>query len=388
MSARQSAEYLQTLDSAVSSANEALRRTITTRAGLVSQNPNLDGFIAEQYHAQTFNLNAAARGSEYRAEVPVPDGRFGKNSVDIMIKDGAGKIARKFQSKYCKDAEATLDAFNHGDYRGSGKLVSSDQLEDVSRVTKATDRIAAPDGTTSNPLAKSGAERMRDEARSGKWNDLNWNEYKTKDIAAGMGKQVGQSVIMGAAVGAGFSVAQKLWEGEEIDGAEIVETAVKSGADFGVKAAAAAALKAGAEKGILTFIPKGTPAGTIANVAFVAVENVKVLGEIADGELSPVEGLEKMERVTVSTVAGIAASVKAGAAATLALAPVLGPLAPVAGFVAGTVAYMAGSAVAEAVVSAAQKVRRVAVDTVKTVCEGAKSIVSGVSNFVGSIFGW
>lgn len=50
--------------------------------------------------------------------------------------------------------------------------------------------IEASDGTTSNPLSKSTAEQMRDEAQSGKWNELNWNEYKTKDLAIGIGKQL------------------------------------------------------------------------------------------------------------------------------------------------------------------------------------------------------
>ena len=37
-----------------------------------------------------------------------------------------------------------------------------------------------------------------------------------------------------------------------------METAIASGADFGVKTAAAGALKAASEKGILQIIPKGT----------------------------------------------------------------------------------------------------------------------------------
>ena len=43
-------------------------------------------------------------------------------------------------------------------------------------------------------------------------------------------------------------------------------------------------------------IPKGTPAGTIANIAHVAVENVKIAGKMATGELTVKEGLEKMEQ--------------------------------------------------------------------------------------------
>ena len=108
---------------------------------------------------------------------------------------------------------------------------------------------------------------MRDEAQSGNWNELNWNEYATKDLAIGIGKQAGYAALQGAAIGVGFDVAQKLWNGEEIEAEEVAETALVSGADFGIKAAAAGALKVGVEKEIITVIPKGTPAGTIGYMA-------------------------------------------------------------------------------------------------------------------------
>ena len=81
MSAQEASVYLAGLDKALDTANEQLYHTINTKAGVPSQNPNLDGYIAEQYHAQTFNLNAEATGSEYRAKVLEPDGAYGKNSV-------------------------------------------------------------------------------------------------------------------------------------------------------------------------------------------------------------------------------------------------------------------------------------------------------------------
>ncbi|MCS5854374.1 hypothetical protein LNO23_00245 [Klebsiella pneumoniae subsp. pneumoniae] len=60
----------------------------------MNQQLNLDGFIAEQHHADTFNLDAVAKGSEYRAEVlkPKSGGTYGKNSVDVVIRDGEGKL--------------------------------------------------------------------------------------------------------------------------------------------------------------------------------------------------------------------------------------------------------------------------------------------------------
>lgn len=392
MSAQETARYLQRLDGALTNANESLYRTLHTQAGVISQNPHLDGFIAEQYHAQTFNLNAEATGSPFRAKVLEPTGNgYAKNSVDIVIVDEDGQIVRRYQSKYCKDAEATARAFEHGDYRGQQKLVPEGQEQDIAK--KVTTVIEAPDGTSSTPLSKERAKELQEEAQSGKWNDLNWNEYKAKDLAIGISKQAGQAALMGAAVGVGFDVAQKVWNGEEIKGEELVETAVVSGADFGVKAAAAGALKVGAEKGIIKVIPKGTPAGTIANIAYVAVENVKVVGKMATGELTVKEGLEKMEQTTVATVAGIAASTK-GAAIGAAVGSVLGPVGTVVGgFIGGTIGYMAGSKVGETIVKGVQKIRKTVTDGIKSagkaIADGAKSFAAnGVRNSLCSLLDW
>ena len=383
MSAQEASQYLQGLDETLISANESLYRTIHTQAGAVSQNPNLDGFIAEQYHAQTFNLNAEATGSPYRAKVLEPTGSgYAKNSVDIVIVDESGKIVRRYQSKYCKDAKATVQALERGDYRGQRMLVPEGQEQDIAK--KVTTVIEAPDGTTSKPLSKDQAKKLQNEAQSGKWNDLNWNEYKAKDLAVGIGKQAGQAALMGVAVGVGFDVAQKVWNGEEINGEELVGTAIVSGADFGVKAAAAGALKVGVEKGIITAIPKGTPAGTLANITHVAIENVKIIGKMATGELTVREGFEKMEQTTVATVAGIAASTK-GTAIGAAVGTVFGPVGTiVGGFIGGTVGYMAGSKVGETVVKGVQKIREKAKEVVKSVGRAVSDVVSSVSNGIRS----
>ena len=137
-------------------------------------------------------------------------------------------------------------------------------------------------------------------------------------------------------------------------GQEVVEAALTGGADFGVKAATAGALKVASEKEILSVIPKGTPAGTFANIAYVAVENVKVLGKVATGELTLREGFEKMQETTVSTVAGLA-SMSKGAAIGGAVGFAFGPVGAAVGrFFGGTVAYLAGSELGELAVKGAR----------------------------------
>lgn len=389
MSAQESAEFLSNLDQATRKANEALYDTITTKAGNISQNPNLDGFIAEQYHAQTFNMNAEASGSQYRAKVLEPDGsRYTKNSVDVVIVDGDGKVVKRYQSKYCKDSTATEKAFEKGDYRGQQKLVPEEQNADIAK--KSTDVLVAPDGTTSNPLTKDRAEQMRNEAQSGNWNELNWNEYAMKDLAKGVGKQAGVAALQGMAIGAGMDIAQKLWNGEEIEAKEVIADSLKTGADFGVKAAAAGALKVAAEKEIINIIPKGTPASAFSNIAFVAVEDVKVARKVASGELSVLEGIEQIEETTVSAVAGIAAMEK-GAEIGASIGAVLGaPGAIVGGVIGGTVGYMAGSTFGQTVIQGVKKTKDKAVDCCKQIFNNGKKTVTKVFNkaydFVRAIF--
>ena len=362
MTAQETVRYLQGLDDTLVSANEAFRDTLTTKAGLIKQNPNLDGFIAEQHHAQTFNLNAKAQGSPYRAKVLDPGkGGYHKNSVDLVIVDANGKIVKRYQSKYYQNAQKTEEAFGGRRYPWQSKLAPSDQVSEIRG--KALDVIESPDGITSNPLPKSTAKQLQEEAQSGNWQDWNWNQYKTKDLAIGVSKQAGQAALMGAAVGTGFHVAQKVWNGEEIDGGEVIEAALTSGADFGMRAAATGALKVGVEKELIRAIPKGTPASTLANIVSVAVENAKVVGQIAEGKLSVRAGLDRMAQVSVATIAGIAAGAKSGAALGAAVGTVFGPAGTVVGgFVGGALGYMAGSKVGETLVKGWQKVRNKAAE--------------------------
>lgn len=396
MSAQETVIYLSNLDRALENANEALERTIKTHTGAVSQNPNLDGFIAEQYHAQTFNLNAEAGGSKYRAKVLEPDGNgYAKNSVDIVIIDEKGKIVRKYQSKYYKNAEATSNAAGNGNYNNQRILTAPEQMKEVQEYFRAkgskktvTDHLEAPDGTTSTPLTKTDAKQRQNNAQSGKKNEFDWkNAYQTKEVTTGIAKKAGYAALQGAAIGVGFDLAQKIWNGEEICGDEIIETALTSGSDSGIKAATAGAIKVGAEKGLVPAALKETSAA--ANMAFVAVENVKVVGQMMSGELSGKEGIEKMEQTTVATVAGLSA-MESGASIGAAIGTVFGPVgSAICGFVGGTVAYMAGSKVGETIVKGAQKIRDGAVKAVKTVVSGVGNFIGGVFDFVGSfLFGW
>lgn len=394
MAMGETVQYLHTLDDAIKDANKLLHDTITTKSGNINQNFNLDGFIAEAHHANTFNLQAKLNGSENIAEVlvPKPGQTYAKNSVDIVIKDKTGKIIERYQSKYGKTAEETIRMVNEGNYNNQRLLVPADQVEEVQKAfpNKTVSSTIGSGKIKSTPLSKSDAKGIQKEAQSGNWNDLNWNEYKTKDLAMGIGKQAGYAAIQGAAIGAGIEIASKVLSGEEINGEEVIEQALVSGTDFGIKAAAAGALKVGVEKGIVKAIPKGTPAGTIANIAYVGIENVKIVSKVVTGELTVQEGLDQMEQTTVSTVAGLAAGAK-GTAIGAKIGTVFGPIGVVVGgFVGGTVGYMAGSEVAKTVVKGVQKVREkarnIVKDTTKNIVKSTQNAWESVKSFGRSLF--
>lgn len=394
MTAQESAKYLQNLDDAVKNANVAMHEAITTKGSgytIPNQNPNLDGFIAEQYHVNSFNMEAAAQGSGLRAEVqPLKPGEtYTKNGFDVVIKDANGNRIHQYQMKYGATAEDTISMLKAGKYNNQIIVVPEEQVEAVQKAfpNKTVTSIIGAGDVKSKPLTKEQAKKLQEQAQNDNFMDADWNDYVAKEIALGIGKQAGYACLQGAAVGAGMTIATKIWNGESINGEEMIETAIMSGADFGLKTATAGALKVASEKGIFTAIPKGTKGSTFANIAFVAIENVKVLGKVATGELTPKEGIDVMQQITCACVAGIAAS-EEGAALGASIGSVLGPVgAAVGGFIGGTVGYLAGSKVAQSIVKGVQKVRDTAVSVIKSVGQavvsGAKAIVRSVTSLFG-----
>jgi len=386
MSLGETVDYLNELDKAIDNVNEAMFNTITTKNGSINKNLNLDGFIAEQHHVNSYNLNAKVNRSKYRAEVLVPkEGQtYGKNSVDIVIKDEAGKIVERYQAKYGKTAKDTISMIKKGNYNNQRLLVPADQVQEVQKAypNKTVSAIIGSGKIKSKALEKNEAKNLQNEAQSGNWNATNWNEYKTRDLAIGIGKKAGYAAIYGAAIGGGIEVATKLWNGEEIKSKEVVEQALISGADFGIKAAIAGALKVAVEKGIIKVIPKGTPAGAIANISYIAVENVKVIRKLASKEITTEEAIDKMKKVVIATFAGILSHQEVNIA-IMTIGQSLGPAGVVLGGVMGiTLEYMKGSNFGETLVKTQKKVQEKSIKTLKNICG---SICSKAKNKLNSI---
>lgn len=386
--------YLREIDQCMAQANQQMARTILRADGGVSQNINLDGFIAEQYHVNNFNAKAVLEESPYRARVCVPEsGQYGKNSVDVMIdnlKTGQKGVAR-YQMKYGKDSQATTELLKHGDYANQRLVVPKEQLEEIRDRfpgKSVTDCIGGTEEIPihSDSLTKAKIKELQQNAQKhGILPKVDWNSYQTKELALNIGKQAGQMGIQSAFLGVGINLVQKAVSGEPIEADEVVGTALTTGADTGIKAAAGGALKVASEKGVISLLPPGTPGGTIAKIACVGIENVKILLKAAKGDMTMSEAMEHMGRTSVSMYAGLGAgAVGAGiGAAALGWVPIVGSLA--GGVIGGIVGYTAGSKVGEKVFEGAKKVVKTGVKIVKSVVESVKNVGRSIAD---TVFSW
>lgn len=396
------ARYLQNIDTAIATANILMKEAVLTKNGYINQNPNLDGFISEIYKTSTFNIDAAIKNEDYRAEVLNPEGGvYNKNSVDIQIKDENGKVVGRYQDKMGKDTKATEIYFKKGDYRGQKKIVPSDQVD---QIEGAVDKVSY-DGVEGKGLTKEEAKTLQEKVQSAGSDAIktDWTELEIRELSLGIGKQAVFSGITSAGFAATFEIASSVIKGESIDGGEVIEKALKTGSDTGIKAAVTGAVKVASEKGILKLIPKGTPASTIANIVFVSIENLKIMMQILNGEISLKDGFEKMCETTTSIICGIVVGgfgsgigIVIGALVGTLLGPIGTAIGAGIGWVlGGMTGYSLGACIGNAIGKVAVAVANTAINVVKSVvirgasivknvCEGVRNIVS---NAVDRIFG-
>ncbi|WP_104628928.1 hypothetical protein, partial [Helicobacter bizzozeronii] len=336
MATQEVVPYLNSLDNAIKEANYKMAEALLTNEGVISQNPNLDGFIAEQQHAQQFNLNAAARGSQYRAEVLKPSDGYAKNGVDVVIKDAEGKVVRRYQSKYGQDTQSTKELFKKGDYRGQQKLVPSEQKAQLeAQGLKVTDKIEAPDGTTSQPLSKAEAKALQEKAqKEGKIPEQTYNDYKARDLALGIGKESLKNGAYAALFSLGIDLGAHIFSNDpnkKLDkqkAQEMIQRALASGADTTLKSALAATLRVMAGKGLL---PKIFGAKNVfVATASIIIDNLKVLYKYGKGEITGEQAIEKMHENALSTIAGIVFAA-VGEWAFAVIGAIFGPIGAVVG---------------------------------------------------------
>lgn len=391
MSINEYGNYLKSINDIISLSNAQMQETVINTRGnqQISKNMNLDGFIAEQYHVSSFNMNAKLNKSGYKAKVldPKSGETYKKNSFDVVIVDSNDKIVHQYQLKYGKTAEHTIAMIKKGNYNNQRIVVPAEQVEVVKKAFPnktieahigGTDKVSISSSTLSKGEAKEIQYRTQENAQIHK---EDWNYFKTKELTMNIAKNASLAGIQSAAISSGFDIAKSIMDGEKIEADEVVYKALVTGADSGIKAATAGALHVGVQKGIISVIPKSTPIGVLTNVACIGIENLKIMGQVVNSEISSVEAIDKIGLTSLSMIYGLSWAAKG--AATLSWVPVVGPV--LGGLIGGTVGYIAGSKFGESVYKTSKKIGSKA----KDVC---RSIGSGVKNFakskVSTVKGW
>ena len=393
--------YIDTVNTTIDNANKTLVESVTTKVGNINQNPNLDGFIFEEYHAGTFNIDAAVKQKSYHAEALKPElgESYGKNSIDLIIED-SGKYVKKYSAKAYKNANGTAKSFydeNGYKYRFQSKLVPTDQ---TSEIANSVDKIKY-NNVESKGITKVEIKDIQKDlqSRNKKADIFNFKkDVNTISISKQIGKQAMLNGTMGLGIGMVANVGINIIQGKELEIEEVIEAGVKTGASMGIATAVAGGVRVTVEKRVIpTVFSKMLTNNTIGAIAASSMDIIGIAFKLGSGEISLGKAVKDVGN---SLGAGYGAIISSGigfsggmALATTIGLGTIGTVGTILGVgvsvVAGAVCATVGSKVAEAISNGIGAVTETIVDgalgIVKAGKEVVKSLASGVWNGVKAV---
>ena len=389
--------YIDTVNTTIDNANKTMMKSVTTKAGTINQNPNLDGFIFEEYHAGTFNIDAAVKQKSYHAEALKPElgESYGKSSIDLIVED-SGKYVKKYSAKAYKNANETAKSFYDKitgyKYKGQSKLVPTDQTNEIAN---SADKIKY-NNVESKGITKSEIKDIQNDLQSEnkKADIFNFKkDVSTISISKQIGKQAMLNGTMGLGIGMAANIGTKIIQGKEVEVEEIIEVGIKTGGSVGLSTAVAGGIRVAVEKEII-------PAMSNSTIGAIAASSMDIIGtacKLGSGEISLGEAVKEVGTSISSAYSAIVSS-SFGYTATIAAVGMVGlgtlgtvgtvigtGVALVAGAVCGTIGSKIGEEIANGVGTIAEKVVDKAVEVVKEGIDKVKNIANGVINKVQSI---
>ena len=389
--------YVDSINTAIDSANKTLMESISTKAGTINQNPNLDGFIFEEYHAGTFNVDAVVKQKPYHAEALKPElgETYGKNSIDIVIED-TGKYVKKYSAKAYKNANETAKSFYDKmtgyKYKFQSKLVPTEQ---TSEIANSVDKIKY-NNVESKGITKAEIKEIQNDLQTGnkKADIINFkNDVNTISISKQIGKQAMVNGTMGLGIGMATNIGINLITGKEVDAEQVIEAGIKTGTSMGMATAVAGGIRVAVEKKVIpTVFSRVLTNNTIGAIAAASMDIIGTAFKLGSGEISLGEAVKD---VGSSISAGYGAIISSGIgfsggmalATTIGLGTIgtvgtilTGGVALIGGAVCGVVGSKAGGAIANGIGTVAETIVDGAVDIIKTGKEVVKSLASGVWN--------
>ena len=399
LSANSVNNYVDSVNIAIDNANKTMMESVTTKAGVINQNPNLDGFIFEEYHAGTFNIDAAVKQKFYHAEALKPElgETYGKNSIDLIIED-TGKYVKKYSAKAYKNANESAKAFYDKvtgyKYKFQSKLVPTDQTGDI---TNSVDKIKY-DNVESKGITKAEIKDIQNDLQSGnkKVDIVNFKkDVNTISISKQIGKQAMLNGTMGVGIGMAANIGVNLITGKEVEAEEVIEVGIKTGASMGMATAVAGGIRVAVEKKVIpTVFSRMLINNTIGAIAAASMDIIGTAFKLGSGEISLGKAVKDIGKSVGAAYGAIVAS-GWGYAGGMAIAGMIGlgtigavgtilgvGVAVVAGAVCATVGSKVAGAIANGIGAVVGTIVDGAVGIVKAGKEVVKSVASGVWNGV------
>ncbi|MCX7067694.1 MAG: hypothetical protein NTW85_08400 [Methylococcales bacterium] len=391
-------EYARSIDNALETATETMKTMIFNKTknaenilAEISNAPQLHGFIAEADLANQFNINAATSGSTLKAEVPSVTTL---DSPDIVIKNATGDVIEKIQVKLY-DPENGLANLKQNirihDYSDTTLVVNKEHVAALReefpdlKITSEYQRDGVKMEMGEYADYKKQQEQAQQEAEIKQYD---WNDANRMNIA----KEIGKKALIGAAFSAGFQGARilgrRVWNkltGKENQTAnedlkEFFESSIKSSACVGVQVAVSGALVVAVKSGWIKVL-QNTPAGQLANIAYIGLENAKCLFKFAKGELTADETLDAMGNTTCWAVGGIYGAIEGAALGAKIGALTVNPVGIAIGsFIGAVVGGIAGSAIAEPLYEGSKAIVKTAAKVIESAWQGTKSLAKTALN--------
>ena len=394
--------YIDTVNTAIDNANKTIIESVTTKAGTINQNPNLDGFIFEEHHAGTFNIDASVKQKSYHAEALKPElgETYGKNSIDIVIED-SGKYVKKYSAKAYKNANETAKSFYDKitgyKYKFQSKLVPTDQTKEI---VNSVDKIKF-DNVESKGITKAEIKDIQNDLQSGnKKTDIFSfkKDVNTISISKQIGKQAMVNGTMGLGIGMVANIGANIITGKGLEAEEVIEAGIKTGASMGMATAVAAGIRVAVEKKVIpTVFSRVLTNNTIGAIAAVSMDIIGTAFKLGSGEISLGKAVKDIGKSVGAAYGAIVAS-GWGYAGGMAIAGMIGlgtigavgtilgvGVAVVAGAVCATVGSKVAGAIASGIGAVAGTIVDGAVGIVKAGKEVVKSVASGVWNGVKAV---
>lgn len=368
------AEQIQQFNEGFEDSNARLLRNLKAEESGQCVNSSFADLNAERHIIGDFNAKAEAAGERYEAVIDQPDENsiYGRNLFDVSIIDKlTGEKLEAYQIIFGNTLQETIDLVNEATSAGQYIIVPEEMVEIVRKACPFKDIVATLGGTGRIPIVSEPlrildvVENLLTEPNSLAAKLARNPEEALKDFA----DNAFSAGVLATGFTEGLERLAANQEVEDLNVSDLLGKVLLSKDTEGIKTAVAGALATAAHKGLVKAIPKNVPPVVVSGIASVGVENLKVLAEVAEGNMTLDEGLEHMGNMNIAMAFEFVWNKFAVPVASkfLVMVPVVGP-------------YICNNPIAKIILNMVKEPIK------KLVTEGVKKLVPVVKSVAKTIY--